>query len=55
MKVVRLAPGNDQPVEPVELLGSGTSTRPRRAAEHGEVLAEVALDGENPILMPGMV
>ena len=44
----RLAAGDDQPVEAVELLGLPHLDRLRaEAAQHGRVLAEVALDGQD--------
>ena len=44
----RLAAGDDEPVEPVELLGQAHLDRLRaEAAQHRRVLAEVALDCED--------
>ena len=50
----RFAAGNDQAVEPVELLGLADldGVRPE-PTEHREVLAEVALDGKNTNLHAG--
>ena len=54
MNVVDSPPGNDEAVQPVELLGladlDGVCPEP---AQHREVLAEVALHGENTNLHAG--
>ncbi len=44
----RLAAGDDEPVEPVELLGKAHLDRLRaEPPQHGRVLAEVSLHGED--------